>query len=148
MGTPLQTNKHEAVSPLGCLCHPPFSFWWQPSAPASSQAKQTCSCCWQTWRQTCCCQTWRATWRTSKQQRTRPGSGQQSRKCCQCSWWSLWKIVRLDMHLGLDLDMHLESRTENLDPGRQDVIWPLLSFPAQQNHIQTYHVKYTNLGLH
>ena len=23
-----------------------------------------------------------------------------------------------------------------------------LSFPAQQNHIQTYHVKYTNLALH
>ena len=33
-------------------------------------------------------------------------------------------------------------------PGRQDVIWPLLSFPAQQNHIQTYHMKYTNLALH
>ena len=54
----------------------------------------------------------------------------------------------LDMHLGLDLDMHPKSRTENLDPGRQDVIWPLLSFPDQHNHIQTYHVKYTNLALH
>ena len=32
----------------------------------------------------------------------------------------------LDMHLGLDLDMHPKSRTENLDPGQQDVIWPLI----------------------
>merc|ERR1712037_641800 len=69
MGTPLQTYKHEAASALGCHCHPPFSFCWQPSAPESSQTKQTCSCC---------CKTWRATWWTSKQQRTRPGSGQQS----------------------------------------------------------------------
>merc|ERR1711951_3712 len=103
MGTPLQSNKHEAASPLGCLC---LSFCWEPSAPAIQQAqtwrqtrsccwqtwRQTRSCCWQTWKQTSCCQTCRASWGTSKQQR---------------------KIVHLDMHL--------ESCKENLDPGPPDI---------------------------
>merc|ERR1711990_1134163 len=104
MGTPRQTYKHEAASPLGCLCHSPCSFCWEPGAPAQACSscwqtrRQACRCCWQTWRrtrsscwqtwtQTCCCQTCWATWWTSKQQR---------------------KIVHLEMHL--------DSRTENLDP--------------------------------
>merc|ERR1711971_152650 len=75
MGTPLQTYKHEAASPLGSLYDSPYSFCWEPVAPAS----QASSCCWTPWRQTwsCCCQTWKKTcrcqtcqtWQTSKQQR-------------------------------------------------------------------------------
>merc|ERR1711971_1058825 len=84
MGTPLQTYKHEAASPLGSLYDSPYSFCWEPGAPAS----QASSCCWtpwgqtwssccQTWTQTCWCQTWKKTcrcqtcqtWQTSKQQR-------------------------------------------------------------------------------
>merc|ERR1712055_827983 len=100
MGTPLQTYKHEAPSPLGCLCYSPLSFCWQPGAPGWQTWRQACSyrwqtwrqawsCCWQTWRQTCCSQTCSATRWTSKQR----------------------KIV----------DMHLDSRTENLDPGHNPV---------------------------
>merc|ERR1712212_94607 len=105
--TPPQTHKHEAASPLGSLCDSPYSFCWEPGAPAW----QAWSCCCQTWTQTCWCQTcWCQTCRATEQQR---------------------KIVHLDMHL--------DSRMENLDPGRPDRTWPRVAGPAHQKHFQTYH---------
>merc|ERR1712172_182799 len=123
--TPLQTHKHEAASPLGSLYDSPYSFCWEPGAPAWQW--EACSCCWTPWRQTwsCCCQTWTQTcwcqtcqtWQTSKQQ---------------------WKIAHLDMHMDT-----AAWKTWTLDD--QIKTWPLLTFPAYQYHFKTFHMKYTNL---
>merc|ERR1711971_771061 len=108
MGTPLQTYKHEAASPLG---------WYQtnprpnlklipaqalfgtllnlsvgspvpqrPSRPVAVVGRpgQTCSCCWPPWRKTWsrCCQTWKKTCR-----------------CQTCQTWQTSKQQRKIVHL-------------------------------------------------